>query len=181
MLKIINFAAFQAGWFACVLGAAHGHAWAGTAAVGAVLALHLWLSGDWQGELVLALLAAAVGLVLETVLVATGAAAYASPAPIASLPPGWIIAMWVLLATALNSSLSWMRGRLLLAAVLGAVAAPLSYSGGAGFGGMVLGQPLWQSLVLIGVLWAVAMPILVWAATLIANRKPTATLQSASQ
>jgi hypothetical protein len=170
LLKFLNFIAFQAGWFACVLGAASGHAWLGSAAVGAVLLLHLALTHDPRGELYLALICAALGTLLELLLVNAGIAHYASPAPVAWLPPGWIVAMWVLFATALNVSLSWLHGRQILAAALGAVAAPMSYYAGARMGGMVLAMPLWISFLVIAALWAVAMPVLVSVAERIAVR-----------
>jgi hypothetical protein len=170
LLKLLNFAAFQAGWFACVLGAANNHAWLGSAAVGAVLLLHLATTHDPRGELALALVCAGLGFLLELVMVNTGVAQYAAPAPVAWLPPGWIVAMWVLFATALNVSLSWLHGRAILAALLGAFAAPMSYYAGARMGGMTLALPLWGSFLVIAALWAVAMPVLVSVAARIAGR-----------
>ena len=38
---VLSFAAMQLGWFACVVGAAHGHPWLGPAVVLATLALHV--------------------------------------------------------------------------------------------------------------------------------------------
>jgi hypothetical protein len=58
MLKIINFIAFQAAWFAAVLGAAHGMPWLGVVAVLLALGLHLVLSPEWRPEQLLALFAA---------------------------------------------------------------------------------------------------------------------------
>jgi len=44
MRKMINFIAFQVGWFSTVLGAAHGMPWIGVIVVPAALAIHLALS-----------------------------------------------------------------------------------------------------------------------------------------
>ena len=38
---LLNFVAFQCGWFACVLGAARGWPWAGTAVAGAIVGAHV--------------------------------------------------------------------------------------------------------------------------------------------
>ncbi len=38
---LVNFVAFQAGWFACVLSAANGRPWLGVLVVGLIVALHL--------------------------------------------------------------------------------------------------------------------------------------------
>jgi hypothetical protein len=70
MRKIVNFIAFQIAWFAAVLGAAHGMPWLGVVAVPLALALHLALSPDWRPELLLALVAAVVGFITDSALVA---------------------------------------------------------------------------------------------------------------
>ena len=164
MRTVVNFVAFQVGWFACVLGTAHGHPWLGSAAVLAVLALHLVLSPDPWAQVRLALVAVALGFVLETVLMASGVARYAEPGPFPLLPPGWILAMWVLLATLLESSLAWLQKRLWLAVLFAAVGAPMSYAAGARFGGMEIAEPLWRSFAVMGVLWAAAFPALLFLA-----------------
>jgi len=38
---LINFVAFQVGWFACVLGGAHQFPWLGTLMVSIIIAVHL--------------------------------------------------------------------------------------------------------------------------------------------
>ena len=43
--------AYQIGWLGCVLGAAHGHAWAGVTAAVALTAFHLALLGALGGPL----------------------------------------------------------------------------------------------------------------------------------
>ena len=68
--------------------------------------------------------------------------------------------MWPVFASAMRrgNSLEWLLPRLPLAAVLGALAGPLSYSGGARLGALHLDGT--RSLVTIGLCWAVAMPAL---------------------
>ena len=51
MRKILNFVLFQAGWFVCVLGGAHGMPVAAVAAAGAVIGVSLWwFSTDRMSE-----------------------------------------------------------------------------------------------------------------------------------
>jgi hypothetical protein len=54
-------------------------------------------------------------------------------------------------------SLEWLSGRYALAAVLGAVAGPLSYLGGERLGAITVESPL-----AIGIEWAIATPLLVY-------------------
>ena len=92
-------------------------------------------------------------------MLATGVLQFHTGAFIAGVAPHWILALWALFATTLNVSLSWLRGRWLLAAVLGAIAGPLSYWGGAKLGALVLVQPL-PAVVAMAIEWAIAMPLL---------------------
>jgi len=53
--KLINFVLFQLGWFACILGAAHGYVSLAVIFCLAVAAFHLWQSSEpmLQGMLLL--------------------------------------------------------------------------------------------------------------------------------
>ncbi len=159
-LVIANFVLFQAAWFACVLGAAHGHAAWGSAAALAVVAWHLAVARRWQPEARLIGAAVGIGLVLETLLVQAGWVRHVDGVWLAGLPPHWIVALWALFATTLNVSLRWLQGRPWLAAALGAVAAPLSYAGGVRLGAAQFADP-GAALAALAVGWALAMPLLV--------------------
>ena len=54
---LINFIAFQIGWFACVLGGAHQLPWFGTLLVGIIIAIHLSRASQPRAELFLILIA----------------------------------------------------------------------------------------------------------------------------
>jgi hypothetical protein len=167
--NIINFIAFQAAWFAAVLGAAHGMPWIGVVAVPLVLALHLALSPDWRPELLLALAAAGTGFVFDSVLVASGAFSpipYVFPVPFSSL---WMVMLWVNLATTMNVSMGWLSGRYALAAVFGAIGGPMAYYSGAKLGAMTA-MPGPAGLTAIGIAWAIALPLLYLIANLISLR-----------
>ena len=159
MRKVANFIAFQAAWFAAVLGAAHGMPWLGVLAVPIALALHLALSPDWRPELLLALAAAATGFVFDSLLIAAGMFSpvpYILPSPFSSL---WMVMLWVNLATTMNVSMGWLRGRYVLGLVFGAIGGPLAYYSGAKLGAMTrLPDP--RGLLGTGIAWAIALPLL---------------------
>jgi hypothetical protein len=164
----VNFVAFQLGWFACVLGAAKGLPWAGVLVVLAVVALHLARARRPLPELRLIGLAMALGLLVDSLLLATGWLSYPAglwlPGPWGSyLAPYWIVAMWALFATTLNVSMGWLRGRPWLAVLMGAVGGPLSYLGGEELGAIELTEPV-AAMAALAVAWAVAMPLLMKAA-----------------
>lgn len=155
-----NAVIFQCAWFAGVLGAAHQRPLLGTACVVAAMAWHLAVAARPLQEARLVAVVCLIGFVVESAIVGQGHVAYPSGQPIASLAPYWIVALWGLLAIALNVTMRWLRGRLLLAAVLGALLGPLSFSSGARLGGAQLLHPT-EALLTLSLVWAVLMPVLV--------------------
>jgi hypothetical protein len=159
VLNIVNAVAFQIGWFAAVLGAAHGAAWLGVVVVPLVVALHLTLSPDWRSELALALGAGAIGLVFDTALVSIGVFSpvfFLLPAP---LSPPWMVMLWINFSTTLNRSLGSLQDRYLLAGLLGAVGGPAAYYSGARLGAMT-SIPAGTQLLVLAAAWAVVVPFL---------------------
>jgi hypothetical protein len=168
MRTVVNFFAFQIGWFATVLGAGHGMPWLGVVIVPLVLLLDLFLSADWRQELVVALAAAVMGFAVDTALVAAGVFApvpFLVPRPFSPL---WMVMLWVNQATTLNACMAWLRGRYLAGALLGAVGGPLAYLSGAKLGAATL--PSTHGLVILGIAWAGAFPALLAVAELVRRR-----------
>ena len=164
MKNLANFALFQAGWFACVLGGVRGEMWWGPIAVAAIVLLHLITLSrpDLRiRELVFILVVGTVGTGLDTVLRGLEVTAYPTSPPGVLVPP-WIAALWFLFATLPFHSLGWLRGRPALAFVLGAVGGPLSYFGGLRMNAVDVGpEPLW-TWVGLGVEYALVTPLMLW-------------------
>ena len=72
----------------------------------------------------------------------------------------------------MNVSLRWMRGRYLLALVMGAIAGPLAYVGGAKLGGIVFIDKT-AGLIALSVGWGLMMPLLVLLAERFDGMQPT--------
>jgi hypothetical protein len=163
--KILNFALFQAGWFATILTAAGGRPAAALAVAGAAVGLSLWLfSADRMGDLRLLLAVALIGFCLDTMQLHLGVFALVGEPLFPRLCPLWLVALWALLGTTLRGSLSWLAGRYWLSAILGAVAGPLSYLGGAQLGAATLHPSRVFSIAALAAGWAAVMPLLVWLA-----------------
>lgn len=156
---LVNILAFQAGWWALVLGAARDHAGIGLAVVGLVLAWHLTRVRPGPAETALIASTALIGLAFDSLLLATGWVAFAGDALFGVLAPLWMVALWANFAATLNVSLRGLRARSWLAALLGGLGGPLAYWGGAGLGAMTLVEPL-PALLALAVGWALVMPLL---------------------
>ena len=160
---LANFVVFEAAWFACILGVAHGQPLWGTAALAVAVAWHLAICARPATELALVGLLCAIGLVAESVMVALGHVAYPCGQPVAWLAPYWLVALWGEFAIALNVTLRWLRRRALLAAALGAVFGPLSFLGGVRLGAArFIDEP--AALASLAVMWALLMPLVMAAA-----------------
>lgn len=138
---IANFVSFQAGWFACVLGAARGYAWFGPVLVLVIVAAWLFAAARPRSLAWVLGLGGVVGWCWDSWVSIMGFIGYA-PGPLpAPFAPLWILALWVLLGTTLDVSLRWLRGKWWLAALLGAASGPLAYLGGARLGALQLLRP----------------------------------------
>lgn len=160
MRALLNYLTFQAGWIACVTSAAHGAPWLGSAFALCIAGWHIGRSARPRAELRLILLAAAIGAVWDSLLVAGGLIRYPSGMLIANAAPYWIVALWVLFATTLNSSLDWLKRSPVAAVLLGLIGGPLSYLSAARLGALVLARPE-LSLISLAVGWGILTPILV--------------------
>ena len=157
---IVNFVAFQLGWFACVLGAASDWVAAGTAAALLIVGLHVALAARPTGELALVLVVSLIGGAWDSLLAWLRPAFTTRSGLVApGLAPYWLVAMWALFATALNISLRWLRGRFVLAAVLGAIGGPVAYLSGQRLGALAF-PDLRLGLLAEGIGWAALMPLL---------------------
>lgn len=162
--SLVNYVAFQAGWFACVIGAANGLPIIGLVVVLLAVLLHLSWATRPLRELQLLAICALIGLTFDSMLLATGWISYPNSTLVMGLAPPWIVAMWVIFGSTLNLSMSWLRGRSWLAAIFGAIGGPLSYLAGQKLGAIsLLNQS--AALVTLAVGWAIILPLITALAT----------------
>lgn len=161
MTRAINYTLYQAGWFACVLGAAWGRPWEGAAIGAALIAIHLALSARRADETRLALWAGLVGIVVESIQIRLGTLAYDRGVFVSGLPPGWLIVVWMQFATTLRFSMRWLDAHWCAPILFGAIGGPLAYSIADGLDVVQLHPSTWPSLLSLAALWSVAVPILV--------------------
>jgi len=156
----VYFVTGQLGWFACVLSAARDVPWMGVATTIVLVAVHLARVERSLQEFKLLVSVVMIGAIWESVPVATGLLVYPSGTVLPGAAPYWILALWALFAAQFNTAFGWLKQRMLLASVLGAIAGPMSFRAGAALGAVRFAHPLPATLVLaIG--WAILMPVLI--------------------
>lgn len=164
---VLNYALYQLGWFACVLGAAWGRPWLGSALGVLPIAAHVALSRRRGDAIVLALALAAIGTAVDGSQIALGTLRFDAGTVVPWLPPLWLVLVWAQFAMTFHFGLAWMKGHVLRAAVFGALGGPLAYLAGARLGVVALHPDTWPSVVSLAVTWAIAMP----AAAALAERQ----------
>lgn len=154
--RLLNYAMYQAGWFACVLGASWQHPWAGLAITVVLIGVHLALTTERRIEFGLVLLALVVGAALELVQIAAGTYRFTSGTLSAALPPLWLLALWAQLATAFRFCLRAVVERPWRAVFFGGVGGPIAFLAGERLGAVTLLPPVGVAALRLSIPWALA-------------------------
>ncbi len=169
-----NAIAYQLVWFAAIWGASGGHWWLAPLAL---LPFATWMLGrpDGGADALLMPIAVLLGAALDSSLAASGLVAYASPVPFAHAAPLWILSIWAAFSLTLRHSFRFLHGRWPLAAVLGAVGAPMAYLGAArGWHAVAFPLGTTSAVVALAAGWAVTMPLLIGLAVRVERTAPMA-------
>ena len=105
-----------------------------------------------------------LGFVIDNAQVALGAIESRSHV-VPALARLWLLPLWPLFGSVFGESMRWMLGRPWLAAAFGAIGAPLSYLAGARTGALQIAKDPWLYACVVGLMWALAMPTLLWLRT----------------
>jgi len=151
---IVNYLLFQLGWFACVLG---GNKIALAATV-VILAIHLRCIGSWAMEKQLLAITFFLGCAIDSFLGNMAILQFHHDE--SRILPLWLACLWLIFATTLRHSLDWSRTHRLYGTVLGFVGGPLSYYAGSQLSEVTLAPPLWRTLLLLAIIWAITIPML---------------------
>ena len=179
MPLLINIIGFKIGWVSSVMGAAAQMPWLGPAVFALVAFLHLRQAQRPELELGLVVTAGAIGICFDSFIVAMGWVTYPSGQLSPILAPYWIVTMWMLFATTLNRSMAWLKGRSVLAVILGGIAGPASYYAGNKLGAIEFVAPL-PALAALAIGWAVIMPLLMTLAERLDGFQPATVEEQSS-
>ena len=158
MTNAVNYALYQAGWLACIFGAAWLHPWLGVALGTATLAAHVMLAERRRDEWRLACLVGLIGILVESTQIAAGTLRFTQGVVVGWLPPVWLVLLWMQFAGTLRYSLRWVTERTSTAVLFGAIGGPLAYVAVSRLAIVQFHPDMWRSLVLLSVLWGLAVP-----------------------
>jgi len=92
--------------------------------------------------------------------VATGWLEYPNGTVLSGAAPYWILALGAVFAPQFNTAFGWLKQRMLLASMLGAIVGPMSFRAGAALGAVRFVEPL-PATVALAIGWAILMPALI--------------------
>ncbi|MEM9356824.1 MAG: DUF2878 family protein [Pseudomonadota bacterium] len=153
---------FQAVWLVFVVGAANGLWLPGVVGAAALVAIQCAYSPNIARELVFFVVTILLALIAELVFSGLRSITYAAHWPAGYFAPVWIFGLWLAFATAVPATRFLLVSNATLKSIpLGLVFGPLAYYGAARYGAITIMDPVWFSLTIIGIVWALAFPALV--------------------
>jgi hypothetical protein len=158
--KILNFIAFQLAWFACILGAGSGLIWVGVVTVAVSVSAHVLFATQRASWIVLLIASLIIGLIFDGAVMSLGVLSFPDHATLLTPVPLWMLFMWANFSLTLPLSLGWLRGRYVLGALFGLLGGPGAYYTGMKLNAIELSDDLVRSLIVVGLEWAIATPLL---------------------
>ena len=153
---LVNFILYQAAWFLCVFMENDG-----AFIALALLAMHLYFSTCRFKDIRMMALLLAIGVLIDGTLYLAGFMTY----NVRAIPiPFWLAVVWLALATLPHHSLRWLKERLFLSSLLGAMGGPLAYWAGVKAGAAGFTLPIVTSLALLALIWGVLWPFTMYIA-----------------
>jgi len=120
------------------------------------------LSSDRTNQAKMLLIATGVGFAVDSTLLNLEVYRFPNGSAIGWLPPLWMSVLWIQFATTLRYCLNWLSGRYVFSALLGFAGAPLAFVGGEKIGAVSFDSPRLTNLLILGSLWAIAIPLLIY-------------------
>ena len=168
MKKLINFIQFQAVWFLCIFGAAHQFELVAILISVGIIAWALLTSEHRTHDYRMILIGAVLGIVIDSVLISLNLITFTT-SYWASFAPLWMTPIWIALVLTLQSSMSWLSGRYLLAGVLGSISGPFAYWAGVRMGAGAFPDFV-PAMISLSVIWLVITPVLFYISSRLEDR-----------
>ena len=150
---------YQATWIAAVAGAGSGYWWPGVVSFLLFSTWQLAVSRWPRADIALVFAVGLLGFVMDSTYLQCGLMHFSTMVPWPQLAPVWMTMLWTSYALSLNHSLAFLQTRPALAAVLGAVGAPLAYwVAGSAWHALDFGARPVLTAAVTAVLWGVLMP-----------------------
>ncbi len=161
MNVFINAMLFNVVWIACVAGSARSLIWPAVLSVGLLAAFQLHPKNRHPNDLRLVWISLLMGIFVDSIWIQLGWMDFTEKRPFIGLAPAWIVLLWVGFALTINHSLKWLMAHSALPALVGGIAAPITYFAGIKIGAVIYTESVLLVSIGLGVAWAISLTILV--------------------
>lgn len=152
-----------ASWYITVYGAAHDRYLPGVVANVLVALVYLYWKRFIREELIFLFLVTVCGSAIDSLNPILGFVTFkANSVSILNIYPLWMLSLWIAFATAFKDLFKWLEGKLVLAALIGGFAGPLSFSAAQSIGALTFTKGELYPLMINSLEWAVMFPILIF-------------------
>ena len=161
MNVFINAMLFNVVWIACVAGSAKGLLWPAALSVGVLATFQLHPKNRHANDLKLVWVSVGLGILVDSLWVQLGWMDFTEKRPFPSFAPAWIVLLWIGFALTVNHSLKWLTAHPALPALVGGIAAPITYFAGIKIGAVIYTESVLLVSIGLGVAWTISLTILV--------------------
>ena len=155
---IFNFLGLEITWAACAYSATHDNANLGVYVGLGYILLHFILSRHRLRDLAVMLSLGAIGILIDSVISKINILSFTHAFADYLLLPAWLMVLWFVFSLMLPYSLYWLRTKLIIAAIAGAIVGSFSYVLGHHLGALHLSDPLWFSTTVYFIVWGCFFP-----------------------
>ncbi|MFK8053301.1 MAG: DUF2878 domain-containing protein [Woeseiaceae bacterium] len=160
MIQLVaNFLFFQVTWLALVAGAAKDMIWPGALLCMMFLTWEFYHASNRRGLALMLLCGLAGSIIVDGSYVLLGIAEYAMP--LGPIVPLWIMGLWIIFSLTIPQSMSWMRKRPVVGALMAGLAAPLSYLAGHKLDAISFPIGLSNALLITALTWIPAIYLMI--------------------
>ena len=159
---IFNILAFEIVWAICAFGAINNASYLGVISGVIYILIHFTYTQTRLLDAIIMLSVATVGIAMDSVNLYFGLISFNSDN---QMLPLWMITIWFSFSLILPHSLKWLSNYPLLAIIFGAIGGGGSYFIGHQLGAVYLSSPLYLSLIVYCIQWAILVPAALWLIT----------------
>lgn len=156
---IFNFLGLQITWAACAYGAIHQRAMPGVIAAMVYIVIHFIFTPKLKEDIYILLAIATLGIILDHLNTVFKLISFLNAAAMPTVIPYWLMALWCVFALTLPHSLYWLGKNKTLAVLLGGSGGGFSYWLGHHLGAIQLLEPLYLSVTVYFIEWAIIVPL----------------------
>lgn len=156
---IFNFLGLQFTWAACAYGATHSTPKLGLYIGLTYIILHFILSTERLRDVKIMFIIGILGILIDSIFTKFYIISFPHFDAFYLPTPAWLMCLWFVFALMVPYSLYWLKNKIVLASIIGAIGGSFSYFLGHKLGALQLEDPILINLVIYFIMWGLLFPV----------------------